>query len=159
MKSRHLEEFVEHNIGVGLTFHVYHDAHALTARLIVDITDSLDFLFNSQISDVFHQIGFVYTVRNLRYYNLVVGVAALNFGLGTHHYASSTCLIGVFHTLYTIYIRSRGKVGCLDVLHQSVGVYIRIVYIRAASVYDLAKVVCGDICCHTHCNTVAAVDQ
>ena len=34
---RHLEELVEHNIGVGITLYVDDDAHTLTVALVVDI--------------------------------------------------------------------------------------------------------------------------
>ena len=34
---RHLEELVEHHIGVGVTLYVDHDAHTLTVALVVDI--------------------------------------------------------------------------------------------------------------------------
>ena len=44
-------------------------------------------------------------------------------------------------------------------LHQSVGVYVGIVYIGAAAVNHLAEVVGGYVCSHTHGNTVASVHQ
>ena len=159
LQSRHLEQLVENHVGVGLALHVHHDAHALSSRLVVDVADALNLLFRGEVGYVFHKIGLVHAVGNLRYDNLVVSVAALNFGLGAHHNAAATCLVGVAHSLYTIYICTCWEVGSLDVLHQSVGVYVGIVYIGAAAVNHLAEVVRRYVCSHTHGNTVASVHQ
>ena len=159
LQGRHLEEFVEDDIGVGITAHIHHDTHTLTSRLIVDIGDALNLLLGGQVGNILHQVGLVHTVGNLGHHNLVMGVARLDFGLGTHHDASPTRLVGISHTLYTIYICAGGEIGSLDVLHQSVGIDVGVVDIGAAAVDHLTEVVRGDIGGHTHGDTVAAIHE
>ena len=86
-------------------------------------------------------------------------VAALYLCLGAYHDASASGLISVFHTLDAVDIGSCGEVGRLDILHESVGIDIRIVDIGAAAVNHLSQVVGGYIGGHTHSDTVAAVDE
>ena len=86
-------------------------------------------------------------------------VTALNLALGTHHDASTTGLVSLTHTGKTVYVSSRREVRCLDVLHESVQINVRIVNISAASVNHLAEVMRGDVGCHTDSNTVTAVNE
>ena len=85
--------------------------------------------------------------------------SALNFGLGTHHNTSTSCLISVFYALNTIYICTCGEIGRLDILHQSFHINVRIVNIGAAAVNHFAKVMCRNVGGHAHSNTVAAIHQ
>ena len=155
----HLEQFVQDNVGIGITSYVNNDTHTLTSRLVVDIGDTLNLLLSGKVGDVFHQVGLVHSIGNLCYDNLVVSVTSLNLSLSTHDDASSTSLIGILHALYSIDICACGEVGSLDELHKSVSINILIVDIRATSVNHLTKIVCRDIGSHTNGNTVAAIDE
>ena len=37
LQGCHLEEFVENDVGISITLDIYHDTHALTTCLIVDV--------------------------------------------------------------------------------------------------------------------------
>ena len=113
----------------------------------------------SQVGNVSYQVGLVYTVRNLGYHNLIVCVAALNLGLGTHYDTSATCFVGILHALQAIDISTCWEVGTWDILHQAFGIDIRIVDISAATIDYLAQVVGRHIGSHTYGNTVTTVNQ
>ena len=159
LQGRHLEQLVEYHVGVGLALHVNHYSHALSSRLVVDVAYALYLLLGGQVGYVLHEVGLVHPIRYLRNDDFVVGVAALDFGLGAHHDASASCLVGVAHALYSIYVCACGEVGGQDVLHQSVGVDVGVVDVCAAAVNHLAEVVGGNVRCHAHGNSVAAVHQ
>ena len=86
-------------------------------------------------------------------------ITALYLGLGAHYDTAASCLVGLLYAFETIYIGSGGEIGCRDVLHQSIGIYIRIVDIGAAAIYYLTQVVSRDIGSHSNGYTVAAIDQ
>ena len=159
LQSSHLEELVQYHIGIGITSYVNNDTHTLTSRLVVDIGDTLNLLLSGKVGDVFHQVGLVDTVWNLRYDNLVVSVASLYLCLGSHDNASTTSLIGILNALYSIYICSRWEIRSLDKLHESVGVNILVVDICAATVNHLTQVVGRNIGGHTHGDTITSIDE
>ena len=86
-------------------------------------------------------------------------VTALNLALGTHHDASTTGLVSLANTGKTVYVSSRREVRCLDVLHESVQINVRIVNVSAASVNHLAEVMRRNVGGHTDSNTVTAVNE
>ena len=88
-----------------------------------------------------------------------MGVACLYFRPCAQHHPAAACLVGILHSLYAIDNGTRREVWRLDVLHQSLGVNLRIVDVCAASVDHLSKVVCRHVGSHTHGDTVAAVHQ
>ena len=159
MQRRHLEELVKNNVGISLPLHVNDDAHTLPSRLVVGIADAVELSFLYEVGDIFYELRLVYAIGNFRYYNLIVRLSAFNLRLCTHHNTSPARLVCVFHALYTIYICTRREVGSLDMLHKSVRVNVRIVYICTASVDNLAEVMCRNIGCHTHGNAVSAVNK
>ena len=112
-----------------------------------------------EVGDVSHEVGLVDTIRNLCDDNLIVGVAALNLSLGTHHDTATTCLIGILHTLQTIDISTCREVWTWDVLHQSLSVDIGVVDIGAAAVDHLSEVVCRHVGGHTYGDTVTTIDE
>ena len=159
LHSCHLVELVEDYIGVGVALHVDNDTHTLTARLVVDVRDARNLALLNEVGNAGNEVGFVHTVRYLGHNNLVVSVATLYLRLCTHHDTSATCFVSLAHALQAIDICACREVGCLNVLHQSVGVDIRIVDICAAAVDNLAEVVCRHVGSHTHGDTVAAVHK
>ena len=159
LHSCHLVELVEDYIGVGVALHVDNDTHSLATRLVVDVRDARNLTLLNEVGNAGNKVGFVHTVRYLGHNNLVVSVATLYLRLCTHHDTSATCLVSLAHALQAIDICACREVGCLNVLHQSVGVDIRIVDICAAAVDNLAEVVCRHVGSHTHGDTVAAVHK
>ena len=83
----------------------------------------------------------------------------LDLGLGTHHDASPTRLIGIFHTLQTVDEGAGWEVWSLDILHQSFGINLRIVDIGTATIDHLTQVMCRDIGGHTYSDTITTVHQ
>ena len=102
LQGSHLEQLVEQHISIGIALAVNDDTHTLTTRLIVHVGHALNLVFVGEVSDIFHEVGLVDTIRNLRNYNLVVGLGRLNLGLGAHNDTATTSLIGVAHALQTI---------------------------------------------------------
>ena len=99
MQGRHLEELVEDDVGVGVAFYVYDDAHALSACLVVDVRDAVYFSFLDEVGDVLDELCFVYAVGYLGDDDFVVLLVGLNLCLCSHDDASSSCLVGVAHSL------------------------------------------------------------
>ena len=159
LQCRHLEQFIEDDIGIGITPHVNNDAHTLSARLVVDVGDTLKLPFLHQIGNVLDELLFVHAVWNFRNDDLVVLVVALNFSLGTHDNTSAARFIGIFHALETIDIGTRREIRSGNILHQSLCVKLRIVYVSTAAIDNLPQVVGRHVRCHTYGNTVTAVDQ
>ncbi len=83
----------------------------------------------------------------------------LNLGLGSHDDASASRLVGVAHALQSEDVGSRREVGRLDVLHESVRVYVRVVDVCAATVDDLAEVVRRYIGSHADGDAVSSVHE
>ena len=86
-------------------------------------------------------------------------VATLYFGSGTNHDTAASCLVGILHTLNTINSGTCREVGSRNILHQSVGVDIRIVDVCTATVDHLAQVVGRNIGSHTYGNTVTTINE
>ena len=159
MQGSHLEQLVQYDIGVGVTLHVYDDTHTLTACLVVYIRDALKLSFLHQLRNVLYQLLLVDAIRYLRNDNLVMSLLALNLSLGSHDYTATSCLVCLPDTLQTIYVCARREVRSRNVLHQPLGINLRIVYERAASVYHLREVVGWHIGSHTHGDTITAINQ
>ena len=116
-------------------------------------------MLGGQVSDIRYQVGLVHTVRNLCHHNLIVGLATLDLSLGTHHDTSTTCLVGIFHSLQTIDVCTCRKVGTRDILHQALAVNLGIVDKGTAAINHLTQVVSRHIRCHTYSNTVTTIHQ
>ncbi len=159
LEGSHLEELVEEYVGIGVALHVHHDAHTLSARLVVHVRHAVYLALLGEVGDGHHELLLVHAVGNLGHDDLVVALAALNLCRGAHHDASASCLVGVLHALDAINGGTRGEVGGGDVLHQSVGVDVGVVDIGTAAVDHLSEVVGGNIGSHTHGDTAAAVHQ
>ena len=131
---RHLEELVEHNIGVGITLYVDDDAHTLTVALVVDIRDAFDLLLFHELCDALDEDTLVYVVGNLRYDDFLTIILCFNFGLGTHYYASLPGFKRLAHAIVSIYDTACGEVGRFDVFHQLRDLHIGILEEREAGV-------------------------
>ena len=116
-------------------------------------------MLGSQVSDISHEVGLVDTIRNLGHHNLVVLLAGLNLGLGTHHDTATTSLVSILHTLQSIDIGTCREVGTGDILHQALAVDFRIIDKGAATVNHLTQVMGRHIRSHTYGNTVTTVYQ
>ena len=159
LQRGHLEELVEHHTGVGVTLHVHHDAHTFAVALVVGVGDAVDLALLHQLGDVFDELRLVHAVRNLGDDDLVVLLAGLDVGLGSHDDAAATRLIGLADTLQTHDVAACGEVGTLDILHQGLVVHRLVVDEGHAGVNHLREVVCGDVGGHTYGDTGGAVDQ
>ena len=157
LQSGHLEEFVQDYICICITLNIYHNAHSLSARLIIGVADTINATFFHQVCNVFNQQLLVNPIRNLGYNNLVMAFAAFDFGFSTHHDSTSTGLVSLAHTLYTINIGTRWEVWGFDILHQAIKVYVGIVNISTTSFDNFAKVVGRHIRSHTNGNTITSV--
>ena len=159
LKICHLKQFVHHYVGVSVTLYVNYDAHALTSSLVVDIADSVNLAFLDEFCDILDKLLLIYTVRYFCYYDSVMSIFAFDFSLSAYHDTSATSLISILYALNAIDISACREVRSLDILHQSVCVNIRIVYISATSVNDFSEIMSRDISSHTHSNTVSSIDQ
>ena len=88
-----------------------------------------------------------------------MALVRLYLSLCSHDDASATSLISLLHALDTIYVCTRWEVWSLDILHQAIGIDVRIVDICTASVDYLTKVVGWHISCHTYGNTVTTIHE
>ncbi len=84
-------------------------------------------------------------------------ITTLNLSLRTHDNASPTSFVGIFHSLYTIYISTCREIRSLDITHQSVNIDFWIIDICATSVNDFTEIMGRNICRHTYSNTVSAI--
>ena len=159
LEGRHLEEFVEHHIGVGIALDVNHDAHTLAVGLVVDITDAYQFLLVYQSCNVLNQLSLVNSVRNFGHDDGRVIGRLLNLGLGAHHHPALTGLVSFLHAAQTENISARGEVGRRHILHQSLDVNLGIVDISHRGVDDFGQVVSGNVGGHTDGDTARTVDQ
>ena len=155
----HLEELVHHHVSIRITLHVNDDTHTLTTSLIVHVRDTVNLAFLYKLCNILNELLLVYAVRNLGNDNLIVRVIRLNLCLCTDNDTTTTCLVCILNTLNTIDIGTCREVWSLDILHQSIGIYVRIVDICAATINHLTKVMGRDISSHTYSDTVTAIYQ
>ncbi len=99
LQGCHLKEFVQQYVRISIALYIHDDTHTLTTRLVIDISNTLNLVLVGEFSDIGNKVGLIDTIRNLRHNNLIMGIATLNLSLGTHHNTSTSCLIGIFHTL------------------------------------------------------------
>ena len=112
-----------------------------------------------QFCYISHKVSLIHTVRNLGYHNLIVGLAALNLSLSTHHDTSASRLIGIANTLQTINIGSCGEVGTRNILHQSISIDIWVIDVSTTTIDNFTKVMGRHVSSHTNGNTVTTVHQ
>ena len=159
LEGRHLEQFVEHNAGIGIAFYINNNAHTFLVRLIIDVTDTFKFLVCHHLGDRLNQLGLIYAIRYFSNHNLVMLVARFNIGLGTQYDSAASGLVSVLYTLQTHDIGSGGEVGTLDILHQVFVAQLVIVYKSHTSINNLAQVMSGNVGGHTYGNTGCSVNK
>ena len=159
LQSRHFEQFIENNVGIGIFLHVNHDAHSLATGLIIDIRNAVEFTLLDQIGNILDQHTFVDSIRNLRNNDLVVALTGLNLHLGTHDDTATSGLVGFLNTLESINISPCREIRSRNVTHQFTARDRRIVDIGATTVDDLAQIVRRNIGSHTHGNTISAINK
>ena len=155
----HLEELVQHHIGVEVALHINDDTHTLAVALVIGVADTLNLVFVDQIGNIPDEFCLVHAIGYLADNNLVVGITRLNLSLCTHDNTSATSFIGVANTLHTINICTCGEVWSRNILHQTGHIDIGIVNIGYTTVNTLAQVMRGDVCSHTYGNTRSTIDQ
>ena len=131
----------------------------MPACFVVYIGYTLELPFLHQIGNIFYELLLVDAIRNLCYHNLVVVIASLYFGLGPHHDSATSCFVSLLHAFQAIDIGTCGEVGGWNILHQVVDAQIGVIDIGTTSVDNLPEVMGGNICGHTHGNTVSSVHQ
>ena len=57
-----LVQLIQNYIGIGIFAKINTDTHALTAGVVIQVCDSIDFLVSYKLSDLFDQAGFIYKV-------------------------------------------------------------------------------------------------
>ena len=159
LQCGHLEQFVQDDLGIGVAFHVNDNAHTLSARLVVGVRDAFELAILYKVGDILDELSFVHAIRYLCDDNLIVSFMTLDLSLSTHHDTSTTGLVGILHTLQAIDIGTCGEVRSLYILHESIGVDVRIIDISTTTVNHLTEIMCRYVCGHTHSNTVAAIYQ
>ena len=159
LQCRHLEELVEHHVGVEIALHVDDDAHTVLVALVVHVRYALDSFFCGQHADVFHQFLLVQSVGQFAHHDGVVRRSGFDFRFGAHHDPSASGFVGSLHALHAHDVASGGEVGCFHVVHQPFGVDVRIVDESHAAVNHFSQVVRGHIRGHTHGNAAGTVHQ
>ena len=61
----HLEQLVEHDVGIGVALHVNDDAHALAACLVIDIGDAVNLLLIAEHGNLLDELGLVDSIGYL----------------------------------------------------------------------------------------------
>ena len=138
LQRGHLEQFVQHDICVGVAFHVHHDTHAFTVGFVIGIADAFNLLFVYQIGNLFDQLRFVYPVRNLRNDNLVMILSRLYLSPCAHDHTSASRLVGFAHALHAVNKAPGREIRSLDMLHQPVDVDVAVVYISHTGINDFS---------------------
>ena len=159
LEGRHLEELVQHDVGVVVALHVDDNAHAVLVALVVDVRDALNALFGGQHTDVLHEFLLVQSVGELVDDDGVVLWPGLDVGLGTHDYTSTSCLVSRTHALHAHDVAACREVRSLDMLHEFVDGDVGIVNVGHAAVNHLAQVVGRHIGSHSDCNAAGTVHQ
>ena len=160
LQLRHLQEFIEHHVGVRVALDVDHDADFLFAvALVVDVADALDFLLVHEVRDVADELRLVHAVGYLGHDNRVVLLMRFDFGACTHHDAASSRFVGALHALHADYEAARGEVGGFHVFHQFGNSDIGIVNQCHAAVDYLTEVVGRHVGGHTYGNTARTVHK
>ena len=159
LQRRHLEEFVEHHIGVGLALHVDNDAHTVAVALVVDVGDAVNLLFVHQRGNALDEFGLVHAVGYLSHHDGIVLGAAFYLGAGAHHYAAAACFVSALHALHAHDVAARREVGGLDILHEFLNADVGVVDVGHAAVNHFTQVVRGHVGSHTNGNTAGTVHQ
>ena len=155
----HLEQFIQDNAGIGIALHVHNDTHTFTVALVIGIAYTVQFALLHQFGNVLDKLRLVDTIGYLSDNDLVVLVMCLNIGLGTHDDASASCFVGILYSLQAHDVGTCREVGALHVLHQGLGIHLRIVHVCHTGINNLTQVVGGDVRCHTNGNTGSTVNQ
>ena len=159
LEGCHLEQLIEHNVGIGFALQINNDTHAIAVGFIVDIADAINSLFVYQIGNALDELCLVDTVGNLAHHNLVVERTIFYIRTRAHNNATLTSFVGTSDTLHTHDVSTRGEVGGLDILHQSLNVYVGVVDIGHAAVNNLAQIVGGHVGGHTYGNTTRTIHE
>jgi len=61
-----LVQLIQDYIGIGIFAKVNTDTHALTAGMVIQVCDSVDFLVSYKLSDLFDQTGFINKIWKFR---------------------------------------------------------------------------------------------
>ena len=162
------EQLIEYGVGVGVVFDFNDHADALFGRFITDVTNANDDFLVDQISNLNEHVGFLDLVGDLMDHDALAFFIVKHLALGSN--VESTLAGGVhvgdaidavdggaggkvraFHVLHVFFYRD-GRLLTRPRLKDGVNVQIH-------SACHFREVVRRDASRHTHCNTVAAVEQ
>ena len=60
-----LIQLIQNYIGIGIFAQIYTDTHSLTAGMVVQVCNSVNFFVTDKLCDLFDQAGLVYQIRKL----------------------------------------------------------------------------------------------
>ena len=55
LQLRQLVQFIQQNIGIGVSFNIYYDTHAFAVALVIGIGNTFYLLFISQVGYIFNK--------------------------------------------------------------------------------------------------------
>ena len=93
-------ELVEDDFGVFVAFKLNHDARAVFIGFVAQLGDAFNGFLAHQLANFFHQLGFVYLIRDFIHDNRFALAAFANgfkMRFGAHHHAPAPCLIACAH--------------------------------------------------------------
>ncbi len=155
-----LEQGVEHDVGVAALFYPDHNADTLTGCLVIDVGDTLNLLVLNHLADLLDHLLLVDHVRDLGHNDgLTAVVGHLDLGLGTDNHLAATGLVRLLDSAHAHDDAAGREVRSLDVLHQAVGVDVRIVDVGADSVTAFAQIVRSHVSGHTDGDTRRSVKK
>ena len=153
------EQLVQHDLFVGILFQFHHDAHTLTAGLILDVVNALDALILCQVGDGLHQACLVHHVRDLRNDNGLTSTHLFKVGLSTEGDPASAGAVGGTDAALAHDNAAGGEVRSLDTGHQLIHGAVRIFHQHMDAVDDFAQIMRRNIGRHADSDTHRAVDQ
>ena len=140
-------------------FQFHHDAHTLTAGLILDVVNALDALILCQVGDGLHQACLVHHVRDLRNDNGLTSTHLFKVGLSTEGDPASAGAVGGTDAALAHDNAAGGEVRSLDTGHQLIHGAVRIFHQHMDAVDDFAQIMRRNIGRHADSDTHRAVDQ
>jgi len=137
-----------------IAFHLDHEAHAVAARFVTDITDAFDLFLFHQIHNAFDQQSLGDLIRNRADYDeFLFVVVGLQIGLTAIEDATTARFKIVSDPIGTQDKTSRGEIRTFDVLTQVQRLQLGIVDQGDHGIANLADVVGRDIGGHAHRDT------
>ena len=100
LQLREFVELIQDDFGVFVAFEFNHDACAVFIGFVAQFGDAFNGFFAHQLANFFHQLGFVYLIRdfiNDDGFALAAFADGLNMRFGANDHAPAPCLIACAH--------------------------------------------------------------